>query len=157
MIRVESTADASILPAVLDILHLAFAAQDGRVDPPSSVARETIETLTTKLEAETLLIARDDDGTPVGCIFFKRLSEDEGYIGRLAVHPDHQRQGIAHSLIEASIEAAREAGVGRLGLDTRIELTQNHALFRRHGFEVTSEHRHPGYDRTTYLHMERAL
>jgi predicted N-acetyltransferase YhbS len=157
MIRVESTSDASILPVVRDILHLAFAAQTGRVDPPSSVARETVETLTAKLEAETLLVARGDDGAVVGCIFFKRLDTDEGYIGRLAVHPDHQRRGIAHGLIEASIEAAREAGVRRLGLDARVELTDNHALFRRHGFEVTSEHRHPGYDRTTYLHMERTL
>lgn len=157
MITVEPTSDSSILPAVRDIIQLAFAAQDGRIDPPSSVHRETVETLAAKLEAETLLVARDGDTTPVGCIFFRRDSDDEGYIGRLAVHPAHQRRGVARALLLASIELARGAGVHRLGLDVRVELTENHAFFQRHGFEVTREERHPGYDRTTFLHMELAL
>jgi ribosomal protein S18 acetylase RimI-like enzyme len=157
MITVEPTTDPVLLPAVCEILYAAFSAHDGRIDPPSAAHKETPESLAAKLGEETLLVARDNDGTVVGCIFFRRESDDEGYIGRLAVDPARQGQGIALKLMAASIELARERGFRRLGLAVRVELTANHAFFQKQGFVVTREDRHAGYDRTTNYHMELLL
>ncbi len=157
MITIAPISDPTVLPAVCEILHLAFQAHDGRIDPPSAAHRETPETLAAKLDVETLLVARDETDAVVGCIFFRQESEDEGYIGRLAVHPDQQGKGIARDLLLASIKHARALGVHRLGLGVRIELTENIAFFQRYGFAITREDRHDGFDRTTNYHMELAL
>jgi ribosomal protein S18 acetylase RimI-like enzyme len=157
MITIAATNDPADLRAVLELLQLAFRAHEGRIDPPSAVYRETAETLAAKLEIETLLVAREDDGRILGCIFYRRESPDEGYIGRLAVLPELQRRGIARDLVEASLEVARQAGVRRVGLGVRIELAENIAFFERHGFAIVREERHPGYERTTSYHMERPL
>lgn len=157
MISIAASRDAADLEEVLELLRLAFGAHEGRIDPPSAVYRETLETLAAKLETETLLVARDEEGTAVGCIFFRRESDEEGYIGRLAVLPELQGRGIARELLQASIDLARESGLRRLGLGVRIELTENIAFFERHGFAIVREERHPGYDRTTNYHMELSL
>jgi ribosomal protein S18 acetylase RimI-like enzyme len=157
MITVTPTTDPTLLAAVCEILFAAFSAHDGRIDPPSAAHRETPETLAARLDTETLLVARDDDGAVAGCIFYRRESEEEGYIGRLAVAPERQGQGIARVLLRASIDLARQDGVKQLGLAVRVELTENRALFERYGFVVTREDRHPGYDRTTNYHMELLL
>jgi ribosomal protein S18 acetylase RimI-like enzyme len=157
MITVTPTTDPAFLPAVCDILHLAFSAHDGRIDPPSAAHRETPESLAAKLGQETLLVATGGDGVAVGCIFFRVESDEEGYIGRLAVHPERQGEGIARAILLASIELARQKGLKRLGLGVRIELKENIAFFERHGFVITREDRHPGYDRTTNYHMELVL
>jgi ribosomal protein S18 acetylase RimI-like enzyme len=157
MIAIAETSDPTDLAAVLKVLHAAFRAHEGRIDPPSAVYRETAETLTAKLATETLLVARDEDGRVVGCIFYRQDSADEAYIGRLAVVPEQQRRGTASGLVEASIELARQAGLQRVGLNVRIELTENVRFFERHGFAITREERHPGYDRATNYRMELSL
>jgi hypothetical protein len=40
-----------------------------------------------------------------------------------------------------------------LELETRIELTENHAAFARMGFIKTAETSHEGFDRTTSIVM----
>ena len=156
-ITVLPCSDHAALPRVCDILHSAFAAHDGRIDPPSGAHRETPETLATKLERETLLVARDTDGGIVGCIFCTIESPDVAYIGRLAVEPGHQGRGIARALLLASIAWAREQGAARVGLGVRVELTENIAFFERHGFLITGAEAHPGYVRPTNYHMELGL
>jgi ribosomal protein S18 acetylase RimI-like enzyme len=157
MVTIAATSDPADLGAVLELLHLAFRAHEGRIDPPSAVYRETAETLAAKLQSETLLIARDAEGRIIGCIFYRQDSPDEGYIGRLAVLPELQRRGIASDLVAASLEVARQDGVRRVGLGVRIELAENIAFFERHGFAIVREERHDGYDRTTNYHMELSL
>src|SRR5690606_21309803 len=99
MATVAATTDPALLPAVCDILHLAFSLHDGRIDPPSAAHRETPETLARKLERETLLVAGDDAGAVLGCIFCRLETASEAYIGRLAVDPSHQRRGVARTLL----------------------------------------------------------
>ena len=45
------------------------------------------------------------------------------------------------------------AEFGMLELETRIELTENHAAFARMGFIKTAETSHEGFDRTTSIVM----
>jgi ribosomal protein S18 acetylase RimI-like enzyme len=140
---------------VLEILKAAFAAQEGRIDPPSGVTRETLESLSTKLERETLLIAQLG-GQMAGCIWCD-TRPSETYIGRLAVDPAFQGRGVARGLLLAAIDLARESGARRVTLGVRIELEENIAFFQRHGFQITGTESHPGFDRPTGYHMSLEL
>jgi phosphinothricin acetyltransferase len=44
-----------------------------------------------------------------------------------------------------------------LELETRIELTENHATFARMGFIKTAETAHPGYERPTSIKMRATV
>ena len=53
---------------------------------------------------------------------------------------------------------SRKDGLSRcLLLETRIELTGNHAAFARMGFEKVGEKAHPGFARPTSITMEKPL
>jgi ribosomal protein S18 acetylase RimI-like enzyme len=156
MTTIEPCNDPGVLARLCQILDLAFAAHDGRIDPPSGAHRETPASLAAKLESETLLVAREGDEI-AGCIFCTMQSADEAYIGRLAVDPARQGSGIARELLLAAIAWAREQGADRVGLGVRVELAENIAFFRRHGFEITRAESHPGYERPTNYHMELVL
>jgi ribosomal protein S18 acetylase RimI-like enzyme len=154
-IRAVTPGEEDCLPRVLEILKTAFAAQEGRIDPPSGVTRETLETLSAKLDRETLLVA-ELGGRTVGCIWCDSRP-GEMYIGRLAVEPASQGRGVARSLLLAAIRLARESGVRRVTLGVRIELEENIAFFRRHGFQITGTESHPGFDRPTSYDMALEL
>jgi hypothetical protein len=42
-------------------------------------------------------------------------------------------------------------------LETRVELTQNHAIFRRLGFVETTRKAHPGFDRPTSVTFQKRV
>lgn len=52
---------------------------------------------------------------------------------------------------------ARRDGNSKLRLETRVELTENHAAFGRMGFVKVSETAHAGFDRPTSITMEKII
>ncbi len=140
---------------LLDVILAAFAYMDERIDPPSSAHRLTPATLRQKA-AQEIAFAAIDKGRIVGCVFLKP-EESSLYIGKLAVHPAAQGQGIGRLLLARAEETARELGLSSLRLETRVELTENHRLFAAWGFGKTAENRHAGYDRTTSIEMRKPL
>lgn len=80
-------------------------------------------------------------------------------VGKMMVHPDHRREGIGRSLMEALIEEARKRGFRLLTLDTRTGDTAQ-PLYAAFGFQVAGEI--PGFaidphdpeklDGTTYMY-----
>ena len=52
---------------------------------------------------------------------------------------------------------ARDLGKPALRLETRIELTGNHRRFGAWGFVRTAEKSHAGYDRITFIEMQKHL
>lgn len=129
----------------------AFAYMDARIDPPSSALRLTPEVMRRDAEEGALLLA-DHAGDLVGCVFAKAKG-DALYLGKLAVRPGLQGAGIGRRLVEAAREEARRLGLKALELQTRIELTENHAAFGRLGFIKIAETAHAGYDRPTSITM----
>lgn len=140
---------------LLDMILAAFAYMDERIDPPSSAHRLTPATLRQKA-AQEIAFAAIDKGRIVGCVFLKP-EENSLYIGKLAVHPAAQGQGIGRLLLARAEATARELGLSSLRLETRVELTENHRLFAAWGFGKTAENRHAGYDRTTSIEMRKPL
>ncbi|WP_164066544.1 GNAT family N-acetyltransferase, partial [Serratia marcescens] len=81
--------------------------------------------------AETGLIALEAERV-VGCAFLAE-KPDHFYLGKLAVAPDRQGQGIGRALVRHAEGLALAAGKPAIELQTRIELTGNHAAFGRMG------------------------
>ncbi|OJF93611.1 GNAT family N-acetyltransferase [Pararhizobium antarcticum] len=140
---------------LLSLVVDAFAFMNGRIDPPSSALALTIPLLRAKAMTE-IAYTIIDEGRLLACVFCKP-EPDCVYIGKLAVAPSCQGEGLGRSLLNAAMTCARERGLSRLRLQTRIELSENHAVFSAWGFAKIGEYSHPGYDRITFIEMSKAL
>lgn len=133
----------------------AFAYMDGVIDPPSSAHLLTPASLAARARAEIACVAVDGQRL-LGCIFC-RPEPESLYIGKLAVVPSLQGRGVGRLLLAAAEELARDLDLPALRLETRIELTGNHATFTRWGFVRVAENAHPGFVRTTSVEMRKTL
>lgn len=140
---------------VLALIMQAFAFMDGVIDPPSSAHLLTVDGLRDKAGRENGFAALDG-GRIVGCVFALERADDL-YVGKLAVSPDRQGQGIGRRLMRAVEDLALDRGKAALELQTRIELTANHAAFARLGFHETERTAHEGYARPTSITMRKSI
>ncbi|MEM9046689.1 MAG: GNAT family N-acetyltransferase [Pseudomonadota bacterium] len=152
--RISTAGSDADWEAIHALLTRAFAFMEGQIDPPSSLTRMAPDCLARKAEAETVLLATSPG--LIGCLFAKP-QDGALYLGKIAIDPDHQGQGIGRALVTAAEELARQNSQTALVLETRIELTENHAAFARLGFVKTAETAHPGYDRPTSITMRKVL
>jgi len=148
--RVTSPYDWSDL---LSLLQRAFAGMEGRIDPPSSLHGMTVQSLAqTAQTAEIWAI-----GLPPRACMILTPKQGHLYIGKLAVDPSQQGRGFARILMTHAETRARALGLPALHLETRIELTENHALFQHLGFIETDRTAHPGFDRPTSITFAKSL
>ena len=80
-----------------------------------------------------LLIARVG-GEVAGCVGLRPIGDGMGEMKRLYVRPAHRKFGLGQQLVQAVINAAREAGHRELRLDTLASMTSAQALYCRLGF-----------------------
>lgn len=94
------------------------------------------------------LVARGPDG-PAGCAGVHLLEAGTAELARVYVAPRARRGGLGGRLLAAAERAA--AGTlraGRLRLDTRDDLVEAQAMYRRHGYaEIPAYHDLPYADR----------
>lgn len=84
-----------------------------------------------------LLLAHVDENA-AGCVALRPLSNADSEMRRLYVRPAYRSVGVGYTLVEQIIASAREAGYGRLILNTLPAMSHALALYRRFGFrEVT--------------------
>jgi GNAT superfamily N-acetyltransferase len=139
--------------ALLGLIRAAFAPMEGRIDPPSTVHALTAAGLAEQARlAEVWVIGHP----PLACVI---LTPRAGalYVGKLAVVASERGKGHARRLIDTAAIRACALGLPMLVLQSRIELTENHAIFRALGFLQTGATAHPGYDRPTSLTFTKAL
>jgi GNAT superfamily N-acetyltransferase len=86
-----------------------------------------------------LLIARVD-GAVAGCGALRPLSAEVGELKRLYVRPGMRGHGAGLALCEALVDAARQAGYGKLVLDTLPTMRTAQALYARLGFVDTAQY-----------------
>jgi GNAT superfamily N-acetyltransferase len=137
------------------LLVESFAGMEGRIDPPSSLAAMTPDALRAKAAAEVLVTLWEGEAL-AGCGFLKDTGRSV-YLGKLAVRADLRCRGLLRRIVAEADAVARELGRPVLALQTRVELTENHAAFARLGFREVGRTVHPGYDRTTSVTMERPV
>ncbi|RVD58372.1 GNAT family N-acetyltransferase [Mesorhizobium sp. M2D.F.Ca.ET.185.01.1.1] len=153
--KVGLPADFGQWDDLLALIRRAFTYMDGVIDPPSSAHLLTADSLAEKAKKETGFLAVEN-GRFVGCVFALERARDF-YVGKLAVEPELQGQGIGTLLMRAVEDLARERGKDAIELQTRIELTANHAAFARLGFREAGRTAHEGYDRPTSITMRKVL
>lgn len=142
-------------PELLALVRQSFAYMDERIDPPSSLKGMSLEDFKAKAQAERLIVA-EADGRLLGCAF-AALREDCLYLGKVAVAPEARGQGVARAMFAVAEALAREQGRPFLELQTRVELTENHATFAALGFQVVARTAHPGFDRPTSLTLRKPV
>ena len=147
---VERFSDASRLEELHRFVQDAFLGLP--IDPPSSALKETVADFAARQQTDIIFVARDADAL-IGSIFCTP-QDDALYIGRLAVHPEWRRRGVASALVDAAKDEARQRGAQRMTLGARIALPGNVALFRRHGFAIVRETCHAGFTTPTSYDME---
>ena len=143
------------LGGLLALLREAFAYMEGRIDPPSSLHRLDAAGLADKSAAEELILAIRN-GELVGCLFAVPRG-DLLYLGKVAVKPGLQGQGITRRMMNLAEAGAQSRGLKAFELQTRVELTENHRAFAALGFERVAETSHAGFDRVTSLTYRKAL
>ena len=91
-------------------------------------------------------IAKDSEWQVIGFMGLRNDGDGHGVLKRLAVIPEHQRQGIGKVLIAEAIEWARQNGFTKLSLHTGIT-EKARPLYEKFGFEVLGfrEARHDCY------------
>lgn len=141
---------------LLSLIISAFAYMDSRIDPPSSAHKLTLESLAQKTRDEICYIARENN-VLVGCIFCRPEPPHCLYVGKLAISENMQGRGLGRKLLAHAEHEAVLRGLPALRLETRIELTDNHATFERWGFTKSADKSHPGYDRITFIEMVKPV
>lgn len=145
--------DDPAIGAVHALLTAAFAYMEGRIDPPSSLARMGPAELAHEAGRAELWVLGDPPRA--GVILTPR--PDTLYLGKLAVAAGARGQGLARVLANHACARARALGLPHVTLQTRVELTENHAAFARLGFAEVGRTAHPGYDRPTSITFRRAV
>ena len=69
-------------------------------------------------DVSVVLVARDDDGTPLGCGALRALGDDVAEVKRMYVVPAARGRGVSRAVLEALEAAAREHGWTTLRLET---------------------------------------
>lgn len=139
--------------ALLRLIRESFADMEGRIDPPSSMHRLTPESIAAQAQMHEVWAIGDP---PAACVFLTPRATGL-YIGKLAVAAPHRGKGHARALIGLAEARARALGLPALELETRVELAENHAIFRALGFVETGRSAHPGFDRPTSVTFQRPV
>lgn len=136
---------------VLSLIRGAFAFMEGRIDPPSSMnALSGADLLRLSQAGEIWVVG----APPLACCLLTPRG-DALYLGKLSVAEAARGRGLARLLIDHATTRAQALGLPAVELQTRVELTENQALFRHLGFVETARTAHAGYDRPTSITYRR--
>ncbi len=119
------------VPAMLSVMHAAFAARPALGAPPAALA-ETVSSLTDALTSGSGFVAFVAD-EPAATVLVSR-HESVPRVSRVAVHPQFQRLGLAAFMVEVVLEALAESGEASVSLLCRREFPQIESWWIRRGF-----------------------
>ncbi len=102
-----------------------------------------------------LLLARDADGAPLGCVGLRPISpKGVCEIKRLFLLPGARGLGLGRALTEAVIEAARRLGYQELRLDTLPTMEAAIGLYEQIGFRRIAPYYAPTPPGTIFMSLE---
>ncbi|MCF2870902.1 GNAT family N-acetyltransferase [Octadecabacter sp. G9-8] len=144
-------ADDPALADALEVMRAAFAGMDGRIDPPSSLSRMTVQSLQEAAEKSEIWV----EGNPIAGTVVLTPKGRVLYVGKLAV--GRRRAGLGRALMALAEERAAALGLGWLELESRVELVEVHAVFKRLGFHEVARTTHDGYRKPTSIMFRKAV
>jgi molybdopterin-guanine dinucleotide biosynthesis protein A len=140
-------ADAARIEAMSHAAYQTFVQRIGRRPEPLTVAYADV------LRSGEAWIAEDESGELLGVLILKRAS-DHLLIWSVAVAPALQRSGIGRRLLALAEREALRSGVPEMRLYTNEKMTENIALYERHGYGIAR--REVREDRVI-IHMSKKL
>ncbi len=149
---IERAQDPYDWAGVLDLIHRAFAGMEGRIDPPSSLHNLTADGVAEQARTGEVWV-----DAPLRACMFLTVMPGRLYLGKLAVDPGLQGRGLARDLVAKAEARARDLVLPILELETRVELVENHAVFRRLGFVETGRKAHEGFSRPTSITFQKRV
>ncbi len=87
------------------------------------------------LEGDSVVLVAETAGEMLGYGYFQFVL-DEGYVGNIAVRPEHRRRGIGLALTEAMADEARALGLAFLTLEVRESNLAARRLYERCGYRL---------------------
>jgi ribosomal protein S18 acetylase RimI-like enzyme len=145
-------ADESDAASVARLLHDFNTEYEDHTPGVPALTERIGELLAEK--AIAVLLAGDP---PLGFALFRLrpslwAKAGDAYLEELYVIPEHRRQGIGRALLEASIQAAREAGANHFELTTGETDTEARGLYESHG--LTNREGAPDGPRMLYYELD---
>jgi ribosomal protein S18 acetylase RimI-like enzyme len=125
---------------VYDIMLEAFEEYRGKLDPPSGVFAETIDSVLHVMSEGGALLAREND-VAVGSMRFI-FKPDHLYVGRVSVLPSHRGHGIATAMMREVEPIACAHGYNTIRLGARLVLQSNIIFYERLGYRVIETRMH---------------
>ncbi len=129
-------AEPSDAPAMLRVIHEAFAHRR-HVDPPPAALADTVADIEHALDAGHGICAVAD-GEVVACLLVN-CQGPVATLRRVSVLPGAAGAGLARALAEAAGDLAASLGGRRVELLTRREFPELLKWWERHGFEIIRE------------------
>ena len=147
--RIEA-AEAKDLDIILKLQYLAYQSEAtlfGTRDIPP--LKQTLDEVTEEYNNGIILKMTDDSGTIIGSV---RAHEDGGtvYIGKLMVHPDHQKKGYG-SLLLTRIEECFPGK--RYELFTSKRSVDNIRLYKKMGYKEYKQE--PVSEELVFVYMQK--
>ena len=146
-------------PLIYEITRAAFDQFRGRLDPPSGVLDETVETLSESAfqpDHGATLAFMDD--MPAGALRWSVAPlRQHLYVGRVAVLPAYRRQGVASALMKWADAHARALGLPAVQFGVRLQAPENIRFYQRLGYEIVSQEHHHGYNHPTFVWMRKQI
>ncbi|MFI6770947.1 GNAT family N-acetyltransferase [Streptomyces sp. NPDC050355] len=141
---VDSPAAAALLREYYtEVADRYFELHEGRRSTPEEIAEGLAEYPSADLMPPhgVLLVARRG-GAVVGCAGVRLLDARTAELKQMYVRPASRGLGGAGGLLTAAETAATRLGAERIRLDTRLDLVEAIALYRRHGFTEIPPYHH---------------
>jgi len=114
--------------ALLELDHLAF-------EPFWQLSSDSLRAALVQADSATII---ESAGALAGYQITTQ-SPLGAHLARLAVHPDHRRQGLGRSLVLEALESARQSGLSRLSVNTQADNLASQRLYRSLGFRETGQ------------------
>ncbi|MCF2905026.1 GNAT family N-acetyltransferase [Octadecabacter sp. CECT 8868] len=130
-------------------MRAAFAGMNGRINPPSSLERMTVDDLRNPASEVWVL------GHPVVGTVVLTPKPRVLYVGKLAVAG--KRRGVGRMLMTVAEDRARALGLEWLELQSRVELVEVHAVFKALGFVEVMRTTHEGFKQPTSITFRKAV
>jgi GNAT superfamily N-acetyltransferase len=90
------------------------------------------------------------DGEPAGCAGLRLHPNRTAELARVYVRPKYRSTGGGSTLLAAVDQTARDLGVNRIILDTRLDLTEARTLYLNNGYLEVDPHKEDKYAEVFY-------
>jgi len=146
LLRPATAADLPALTAIVDAAYGPYIPRIGRKPGPMTDDY-------TALVAQGLVQVLEDQGRVCGLLVLI-AQPDALLLDNIAIAPEAQGRGFGRLLLAAAEHAARSAGLPVIRLYTNVAMTENIAIYSRHGYAETGRRIENGLHR---VYMEKRL